>query len=73
MNNRLCRHPAFFRPDLTDYRLYVDALVDKLNENGYYKMSRTDAVKIAIEQAAEKVLPGVRLDKKRKKYIKFDL
>jgi hypothetical protein len=62
-----------FRPDLTDYRLYVDALVDKLNETGYHKMSRTDAVKIAIEQAAAKVIPDVVIPKKRKLYIKFDL
>ena len=32
-----------FRPDLTDYEILIMALVDKLNEDGVYKMSKTDA------------------------------
>ena len=53
-----------FRPDLTDYLPYIEALTDKLNEESISKMSRTDAVKIAIEN----VLPDVRVEKKRKLY-----
>lgn len=60
-----------FRPDLTDYEIFVLALVDKLNENGVYKMNKTDAVKIAIEKAVKAVLPDVVIKPKRKRYIKF--
>ena len=62
-----------FRPDLTDYLPYVEALRDRLNKGGYYTMSLTDAVKIAVEKSVEKVLPQVVVNKKRKKYIKIDL
>ena len=57
-----------FRPDLTDYLPYIEALTDKLNEESIFKMSRTDAVKIAIELACKNVLPAVRVEKKRKLY-----
>lgn len=59
------------RVDLTDYRPFIQALQDCLNENGVYKMSMTDAVKVAIEKAVEKVLPDVKIKKTRKKYIKI--
>lgn len=62
-----------FRPDLTDYEILIMALVDKLNQDGVYKMSKTDAVKIAIEKAVKAVLPDVVIKPKRKRYIKFDL
>jgi len=61
-----------FRPDLTDYRPYIETLRDKLNEDGVYVMSLTDAVKIAIEKAVEKLLPDVEIKKTRKKYIKIN-
>ena len=57
-----------FRPDLTDYLPYIQALADKLNEESVLKMSLTDAVKIAIELACKNVLPDVRIVKKRKLY-----
>jgi hypothetical protein len=60
------------RIDLTDYRPYIETLVDKLNEDGVYQMSKTDAVKIAIEKAVEKLLPDVEIKKTRKKYIKIN-
>jgi len=60
------------RIDLTDYRVYIQALQDKLNEDGLYEMSMTDAVKIAIEKAVEKLLPDVQIKKMRKKYIKIN-
>lgn len=59
------------RIDLTDYRPYIMALVDRLNEDGAYTMSMTDAVKIAIEKAVEKLLPDVEINKTRKKYIEI--
>ncbi len=58
-----------FRPDLTDYEIYILALADKLNEESIYKMSKTDAVKLAIEQACKKVLPDVVIKPKRKTYV----
>ncbi len=59
---------SIFRPNLTEYLPYIEALTDKLNEESVLKMSRTDAVKIAIELACKNVLPDVRVDKKRKLY-----
>jgi len=60
------------RIDLTDYRPYIQALQDRLNEDGVYTMSMTDAVKIAIEKAVENLLPDVIINKTRKKYIKIN-
>lgn len=60
------------RVDLTDYRPYIQALQDRLNADGVYKMSMTDAVKIAIEKAVEKLLPDVEIKKTRKKYISIN-
>ena len=60
-----------FRPDLSDYEFYVMALVDKLNEEGAYKMNKTDAVKLAIEKAVKELLPDVVIKPKRKRYVKI--
>lgn len=60
------------RIDLTDYRPYIELLRDRLNEDGIYTMSLTDAVKMAIEKTVEKLLPDVEIKKTRKKYIKID-
>jgi len=57
-----------FRPDLTEYLPYIEALTDKLNEESILKMNMTAAVKIAIEMACRNVLPDVRVEKKRKLY-----
>ena len=57
-----------FRPDLTEYEVYIMALVDKLNENAVYKMSKTDAVKLTIEKAVKNLLPDVVIKPKRKRY-----
>ena len=59
------------RIKLTDYRMYIQALQDRLNQDGAYRMSMTDAVKIAIEQAVERLLPDIQVNKTRKKYIKI--
>lgn len=61
-----------YRPDLSDYLPYIETLVDKLNEDALYKMSRTDAIKIAIEKALEKVVPDVVVNKTRKRYIRLE-
>jgi hypothetical protein len=62
------RTQATWRPDLTSYRIYAQALTDKLNENGLSKMNDTDAVKIAIEKAVKELLPDVVIVKRRKIY-----
>lgn len=62
-----------FRPDLSDYEIYVMALVDKLNEDSAFKMSKTDAVKLAIEKAVKNLLPDVVIKSKRKRYIVIGL
>lgn len=66
------RNKKKFRPDLSDYEIYVLALVDKLNENAAYPMSKTDAVKLAIEKACANVLPDVVIKPKRKRYISLE-
>lgn len=58
-----------FRPDLTDYEILIMALVDKLNEDSVYKMSKTDAVKLAVEKVIKTVLPDIEIKPKRKRYI----
>ena len=59
------------RIDLTDYRPFIEVLRDTLNKDGLYKMSLTDAVKIAIERSVEKVSPDVKIEKTRKKYVRL--
>ena len=61
-----------FRPDLSDYEIFILALVDKLNEDSVLKMSKTDAVKFAIEKAVKNVLPDVVIKPKRKRYIRLE-
>lgn len=61
-----------FRPDLSAYEIYVLALVDKLNEDAAFPMSKTDAVKLAIEKACKSVLPDVIIQPKRKRYVRLD-
>jgi hypothetical protein len=61
-----------FRPDLSEYEIYVLALVDKLNEKSIFPMSKTDAVKLAIEKACKTILPDIIIKPKRKRYIKLD-
>jgi hypothetical protein len=54
-----------FRPDLSEYEVYIMALVDRLNEDSVFKMSKTDAAKLAIEKAVKVVLPDVVIKPKR--------
>ena len=57
-----------YRPDLTDYEPYISLLAEKLNEEALFKMSKTDAVKIAIEKALQNLVPEVVINKTRKIY-----
>jgi hypothetical protein len=50
---------ATFRPDLTDYRLYIELLADRLNEDALY-------------QKMAELVPDVKIVRKRRKYIKLD-
>ena len=61
-----------FRPDLSTYEPYVMALVDKLNQEALFKMSKTDAVKLAIEKAVKELLPDIVIHKKRKIYQRLN-
>ena len=61
-----------FRPDLSDYEILIMALVDKLNEESVYKMSKTDAVKFAVEKAVKNILPDIVVKPKRKRYIELN-
>ena len=69
---RVVEFPDHFRPDLTSYLPYIDVLTDKLNEGALYKMSKTDAIKIAIESALQKISPDVVVNKTRKKYVRLN-
>ena len=64
MNNRT-------RLNLDDYRPYIEMLQEGLNSDGCYKMSMTDAVKIAIEKALQSLVPDVVINKTRKKYLRI--
>ena len=57
-----------FRPDLTEYRIYVELLVEELNKEALLKMNLTDAIKILIEQKMAERLPDVVVNKKRTVY-----
>lgn len=57
-----------FRPDLSEYRIYIELLADKLNENALFKMSNTDVIKILIEQKMAELVPDVVINRKRKIY-----
>ncbi len=62
-----------FRPDLTVYARYVELLQEKLNDEGAYRMSMTDVVKIAVERLMEGFCPEVKVDRARKLYIRLEL
>ncbi len=56
------------RPDLTEYRVYIDVLLDRLNEDSVYKMSVSDLMKLLIEKAMANYCPDVVVKPKRKRY-----
>jgi ribosomal protein L23 len=57
-----------FRPVLTEYSVYIELLQDKLNAESLVKMSKTDVVKILIEQAIERNFPDVEIKRVRNIY-----
>lgn len=61
------------RPDLTDYRIYIDVLLEKLNEDSFYKMSIEDLMKLLIEKAMKNYCPDIVIIPNRKRYerLKF--
>jgi len=61
-----------FRPDLSDYLPFVQALADRLNADAMYTMSLTDVVKICIERAMQNYATDVKIERTRKKYEKIN-
>ena len=57
---------GMFRPDLTEYRAYLEMLRDRLNEDALQKMSLTDVVKIIIEKAVSEYHPDIEIKRVRK-------
>lgn len=64
----MTNHTPTTRPDLTDYRVYIDVLLDKLNEDSVYKMSIEDLMKLLIEKAMKNYCPDVVIVPNRKRY-----
>jgi hypothetical protein len=56
------------RIDVTVYNVYLDVLLDKLNEDAAHKMSKTDLIKLLIEKAMKNYCPDVVIVPKRKRY-----
>lgn len=64
----MTNHVPTTRPDLTEYRVYIDVLLDKLNEDSVYKMSIEDLMKLLIEKAMKNYCPDVVVVPSRKRY-----
>lgn len=56
------------RPDLTDYRVYIDVLLEELNKDSVYKMSIEDLMKLLIEKAMKNYCPDVVVISNRKRF-----
>ena len=61
-------HIPTTRPDLTDYRPYIDVLLEKLNEDSIFKMSIEDLMKLLIEKAMKSYCPDVVIVPNRKRF-----
>lgn len=61
------------RPDLTEYRVYIDVLLERLNRDSVYRMSIEDLIKLLIEKAMRNYCPDVVIKPKRKAYITIEL
>jgi len=61
------------RPDLTEYRVYIDVLLDRLNQDSVGKMSMEDLMKLLIEKAMKEYCPDVLVVPIRKRYHIIDL
>lgn len=60
------------RIDLTSYRVYLDVLLERLNDDSIFMMNRTDLVKLLIEQAMKNYCPDVVIEPNRKRYIRLE-
>lgn len=56
------------RPDLTSYRIYIQLLLERLNQDSVYKMTVTDLLKLLIEKAMKEYCPDVVIKPNRKRY-----
>jgi hypothetical protein len=56
------------RIDLTDYRIYIDVLLERLNQDSVYKMSMEDMYKIFTEQAMAKYCPDIVICPNRRRF-----
>lgn len=56
------------RPDLTEYRVYIEALLERLNEDSVYKMTVTDLMKLLVEKAMKNYCPDIVVKSKRTRY-----
>jgi len=61
------------RIDLTDYRIYLEVLRERLNEDAIYRMSMTDVVKLLVEKAMRNYCPDIVVKSKRKRYIRLEI
>lgn len=60
------------RIDLTDYRVYLDVLLSRMNEESAYRMM-TDLIKLLIEKAMKNYCPDVIINPSRTPYIKLEI
>ena len=56
------------RIDMTDYRVYIDVLIDRLNDESFYKMSMEDLMKLLVEKAMKVYCPDVVIIPNRKRF-----
>lgn len=65
--------PPTTRPDLTEYRVYIDVLLERLNEDSHYTMTVSDLMKLLIEKAMKQYCPDVVVTPKRKRYVRLEM
>jgi len=56
------------RIEMTDYRVYIDVLLEELNRDSVWKISMEDMFKIFVEQAMNKYCPNVVIYPNRKRF-----
>ena len=61
------------RPDLTSYRIFIEVLLERLNQDSVYKMTVTNLLKLLIEKAMKEYCPDVVIKKDRKRYVTITL
>lgn len=53
---------------MTDYRVYIDVLLEELNRDSVWKMSMEDMFKIFVEQAMARYCPDFVIIPNRKRF-----